>query len=1118
MSSLVESWFRHSVFSILLIIPSVIPPANAADINNYSSQYECRAGGPNCNVDVAALSARPCDQTITPDMSWDKIDWSRNTICIAPGDHTGKQTLLIPPTANGTASNYKVLRYTGNNEVPWRQGTNQTKLFQLAIQGNYWLVDRLTFPGLSGQHFMQRIQFRATKTKNLHDVIINRVLIEGGGKGAIYGGIGQTDSADSTSDYQSLTIQNSVLRNSGPFGANAEAIGIDMAVGLDNRDSGYHIVNNEIYDWVSHPIQIGHNLGTQIPGIVVENNDLYVTPALYATVPGGQQAIAESPLSVKVKGTQQFPVRILHNRMWGARVTDLTQCCNGESGNNITMYGNNDYVLIQNNVLADSQLGLSNSASRNSYIGNIFYDLQRHFLGYPDRPDRPYNSIVFNTWDDGSYRHAYELYLNTIIGAQQESFSALDEADVDVRCNATISSGPKHSGISPTNTIADRNVFYGSTSFGTTSIDNPISLRTNSFYNTGTILRTADMASCKNASDSACFLYKVIQPGTSTGATSYCTTLGCTTTDNTLKVQAIRGPYVVYRQLQTNPKPYVIPYASVHTSAEEAASCPSTMATRTGIGINDDNGWNGILAVDLNGRSRTGTAGALQAASTPPPPPPTETPYPGPNPASIPAANLNVATIEAENFDEGGEGVAYHDVDTTSCGSPSGYRPTTVGLEAAGNASNGYLIGCARKDEYLKYMVDVTRAGNYVLEVPVASKGLGGSFHIEFNGVNKTGAISIPDTGDWNIWRTLKLPAVALSTGKQIMRIVMETNGGTTGAVGNLDYVRLTAQAVPVSPYPGPNPAAIPGTVEAEYFDNGSEGVSYHEVDTWDPDNYFRVSPVDIEANSTASKGNALVITRGGEWLNYAVNVAAAGNYILEVGVAAASDNGSFHIEFAGANKTGSIVVPNTGNWYNWRNVARIVNLAAGPQTLRLVMEANGSSGAVANFDYIRLRRAEPYPTATPAALPGLVEAEDFDNGGPEVSYHETDTWNVANNYRTVSEVDIEPTAGANNSYAVVITHAGEWLNYTVNVTAAGTYNLDIRVASKGSSGKFHVEVDGLDKTGSITIPNTGDWANWQTLTVPVSLAAGPQIMRIVMDADDPLTKAVGNFDFIRVR
>ena len=49
-----------------------------------------------------------------------------------------------------------------------------------------------------------------------------------------------------------------------------------------------------------------------------------------------------------------------------------------------------------------------------------------------------------------------------------------------------------------------------------------------------------------------------------------------------------------------------------------------------------------------------------------------------------------------------------------------------------------------------------------------------------------------------------------------------------------------------------------------------------------------------------------------------------------------------------------------------------------------------------------------------------------------------------------------------------------------------------------------------------MTIPNTGGWQNWQTLTTTgVSLSAGQQVMRIAMDTNGA-TGAVGNFNYLK--
>ena len=86
------------------------------------------------------------------------------------------------------------------------------------------------------------------------------------------------------------------------------------------------------------------------------------------------------------------------------------------------------------------------------------------------------------------------------------------------------------------------------------------------------------------------------------------------------------------------------------------------------------------------------------------------------------------------------------------------------------------------------------------------------------------------------------------------------------------------------------------------------------------------------------------------------------------------------------------------------------------------------------------------------------------------------------------------------------------------SVTATGSYALDVRVASNGAGGTFHVEVDGVARTGAMTVPNTGGWQSWRTITASgVSLTSGTHVVRVVMDSVGA-TGSVGNFNWFAVR
>jgi hypothetical protein len=147
-----------------------------------------------------------------------------------------------------------------------------------------------------------------------------------------------------------------------------------------------------------------------------------------------------------------------------------------------------------------------------------------------------------------------------------------------------------------------------------------------------------------------------------------------------------------------------------------------------------------------------------------------------------------------------------------------------------------------------------------------------------------------------------------------------------------------------------------------------------------------------------------------------------------------------------------------------------------------------------------------PY-LGSPVNIPGTIEAENFDNGGEGRAYHDTGSNNDGGKYRTDEGVDIETcTEGGFN---VGWTSPGEWMEYTVNVATAGSYKIDVRVASTGTS-SLHIEFNGVNKTGLINTPNTGGWQTWSTVSVTgISLSAGVQVMRVYMDG--------GNFNLNKI-
>lgn len=135
-------------------------------------------------------------------------------------------------------------------------------------------------------------------------------------------------------------------------------------------------------------------------------------------------------------------------------------------------------------------------------------------------------------------------------------------------------------------------------------------------------------------------------------------------------------------------------------------------------------------------------------------------------------------------------------------------------------------------------------------------------------------------------------------------------------------------------------------------------------------------------------------------------------------------------------------------------------------------------------------------------AIPGKIEAENFDNGGEGAAYHDLTATNTQGQYRTTEGVDIE--AATEGGYNVGTIQTGEWLEYTVNIGQAGIYTLQASVAAIAAGKTFHVELNGQNISGTITVPNTGGWQTWTTVNVTTpSLTAGQKVLRVVFDSNE---------------
>lgn len=163
-------------------------------------------------------------------------------------------------------------------------------------------------------------------------------------------------------------------------------------------------------------------------------------------------------------------------------------------------------------------------------------------------------------------------------------------------------------------------------------------------------------------------------------------------------------------------------------------------------------------------------------------PTPTNSPYANNgNPPNISATGAT--RVQAEDYDNGGEGVAFHDA--TSGNSGNAYRADDVDIENCSDTGGGFDIGYIAAGEWLEYSINVISAGSYSLKFRAAGAS-GGTIRAWFDAVNKTGTMTISNTGGWQTWTDVTKSAIPLSAGQQIMKIEMLSGGY------NLNWIELT--------------------------------------------------------------------------------------------------------------------------------------------------------------------------------------------------------------------------------------------------------------------------------------------------------------------------------------
>lgn len=204
--------------------------------------------------------------------------------------------------------------------------------------------------------------------------------------------------------------------------------------------------------------------------------------------------------------------------------------------------------------------------------------------------------------------------------------------------------------------------------------------------------------------------------------------------------------------------------------------------------------------------------------------------------------------------------------------------------------------------------------------------------------------------------------SATLKFGKVTEVMLMTEAGG--GATGTVDYTffDMSDNGQPPEPpkeierTPFKGAISIPGTVEAEDFDNGNSGVTYagtQGASGEDGDHEYRgedYSSVDIVSGGT---GRVMGYTAAEQWMEYTLNVTEDGTYDILASVSNGQGAGTVTLNLDGTKLADLSFTGNAdSDWNTYENATGTANLTKGEHTLRIIINT-----ANTNIDYVKFSK-----------------------------------------------------------------------------------------------------------------------------------------------------------------
>jgi hypothetical protein len=277
------------------------------------------------------------------------------------------------------------------------------------------------------------------------------------------------------------------------------------------------------------------------------------------------------------------------------------------------------------------------------------------------------------------------------------------------------------------------------------------------------------------------------------------------------------------------------------------------------------------------------------------------------------------------------------------------------------------------------------------------------------------------------------------------------------------------------------------GRLWASDYDIGGEGISYHDTGAVNLGEAYRASEA-VDVQSSSEGYTSVGFFESEEWLEYTIDVAEAGNYIVTLRIA--SEGGGFISLESDCEKLTDnplpdfdhLLTPNTESWDIWEDMTVDVTLKAGVQKLRVV---SGGNMNLMNMDI----------------QPGGEGGSNYGAGCEWVPPEPDDLKVEAENWTKViaapnGTVSIDTASDSDLSPHVGNFDTDDFIEYAVELPETSCYRAEYRVASEPGSEGFKLKFDS-QTVDSFKVPPTGGYSSWVTFTRYYELAEGNQTLRL---------------------